>query len=282
MGNSTNLSILHRLGRRPLAAVNISPPALFRVVEKFSPTLLIDEGDRFLKGDEENIGLLDSGHYRPLANVLRCVGEKMEVRQFTTWCPKAVGAIGALPGTLQDRSIIISMQSKSAEEQVERLCADREDEAFSTLRRKLARWAADNAETLKDIDVDAPRELDDRSADNWRVLLAVAHVAGGDWPWKVREAAVALTADREEQDIGTQLLVDLIFIFGKEECDFLPTADKDRSEHVRFGRRVWLRTLCGMGLFFVLSRQLLDSYSPDGLIAGAAFRVAKISGSRLY
>jgi putative DNA primase/helicase len=224
-GKSTSLSILHRLVRRPLAAVNISPPALFRAVERFYPSLLIDEGDRFLEGDEENIGLLDSGHFRPLARVLRCVGEKQEVRQFKTWAPKAVGIIGTLPGTLQDRSIIISMQRKSQEEQVERLRADREDEAFGILRRKLARWAADNAEALKDIDVDAPQELDDRAADNWRTLLAIAEVAGGEWPRKGREAALALTADRDEQDLGTQLLADVFLIFKKQNQDLLPTKE---------------------------------------------------------
>jgi asparagine synthetase B (glutamine-hydrolysing) len=45
---------------------------------------------------------------------------------------------------------------------------------------------------------------------------------------------------------------------------------KDRGEHVRFGRRVWLRTLYGMALTFVLSTQLLESYVRDGSLAGAA------------
>jgi asparagine synthase (glutamine-hydrolysing) len=44
---------------------------------------------------------------------------------------------------------------------------------------------------------------------------------------------------------------------------------RDRGEHVRFGRRVWLRTLYGMALTFVLSTQLLESYVRDGSLAGA-------------
>jgi asparagine synthase (glutamine-hydrolysing) len=43
---------------------------------------------------------------------------------------------------------------------------------------------------------------------------------------------------------------------------------EDRGEHVRFGRRVWRRTLCGMALTFVLSTQLLESYARDGTLAG--------------
>jgi asparagine synthase (glutamine-hydrolysing) len=43
---------------------------------------------------------------------------------------------------------------------------------------------------------------------------------------------------------------------------------KDRGEHVRFGRRVWRRTLYGMALTLVLSTQLLESYVRDGTVAG--------------
>ena len=55
--------------------------------------------------------------------------------------------------------------------------------------------------------------------------MAVAHAVGGDWPKNIREAAIALTADRDEQDAGTQLLADLVEIFADRNQDILPSAD---------------------------------------------------------
>jgi asparagine synthase (glutamine-hydrolysing) len=55
---------------------------------------------------------------------------------------------------------------------------------------------------------------------------------------------------------------------------------RDRGEHVRFGRRVWLRTLHGMALTFVLSTQLLESYVRDGsLRAGSPAGARRESSS---
>ena len=47
-GKTTLLSVLSELVSRPVVASNISPPALFRVIEEAQPTLLIDEADTFL------------------------------------------------------------------------------------------------------------------------------------------------------------------------------------------------------------------------------------------
>src|SRR4051812_49994641 len=42
-------------------------------------------------------------------------------RSFSTWCPKAIAAIGRLPETLADRCIVITMQRKRPGEKCERL-----------------------------------------------------------------------------------------------------------------------------------------------------------------
>jgi hypothetical protein len=48
-GKSTLLNVLSALVNRPLLSSNISPPALFRVIEELQPTLLIDEADSRLR-----------------------------------------------------------------------------------------------------------------------------------------------------------------------------------------------------------------------------------------
>jgi hypothetical protein len=56
-GKTTLLTLLSQLVCRPEIAANISPPAFFRVIAETQPTLLIDEGDTFLKRHGELRGI---------------------------------------------------------------------------------------------------------------------------------------------------------------------------------------------------------------------------------
>ena len=66
-GKTTLLSVLSQLVNRPVVAANISSSAFFRVIEEVRPTLLIDEADTFLQGNEELRGILNSGYTRQTA-----------------------------------------------------------------------------------------------------------------------------------------------------------------------------------------------------------------------
>lgn len=188
-GKSTLLDVLKALVRRALGASNITAAALFRIVEMMAPTLLIDEADTFLAEREELRGIINAGHTRSSAVVVRTVGDDHEPRVFGTFCPKAIAAIGELPGTIDDRAISIRMQRRAPGEHVERLRRDRIEAELEPLRRKAARWAQDNAAGVRDADPDVPTTLHDRAADNWRVLLAIGDAARGRWPTTARKAA---------------------------------------------------------------------------------------------
>src|SRR6476620_7983113 len=56
-GKTTLLGILSKLVHQPIIASNISPSAFFRVIEEMRPTLLIDEADTFLQGNDELRGI---------------------------------------------------------------------------------------------------------------------------------------------------------------------------------------------------------------------------------
>lgn len=73
-GKSQLLSLLRRLVYRALAASNISPAALFRAVDAWKPTLLVDEADAFMRENEELRGIINAGHTRDSAYVVRVVG----------------------------------------------------------------------------------------------------------------------------------------------------------------------------------------------------------------
>ena len=237
-GKTTTLTLIHALVPKPLTASNITPSALFRAVELFAPTLLIDEADSFLRSREELRGILNSGHTRSAAFVIRTAGDDHEPRRFRTWAPKAVALIGRLPSTLQDRAIVLPMRRKMPGESVERLRLDRLDALTDPLRRKAARWVTDHAEALRTSDPEIPRGLHDRAADNWRPLLALADLARGSWPDKARHAARILSTGDLAGDAssGVALLTDLREIFESTGLERIFTEDILRDLHLREDR----------------------------------------------
>ena len=219
-GKTTVMIILSYLTPRAELASNISPSALFRYVEEIRPTLLIDEADSFVKDNEELRGILNSGHTKAAAYVIRNVeinGEHRP-RRFSTWAPKAIATIRELADTLEDRAAVLTLQRKPRSAKVERL-RKRDNAEFAVLRQKAARWAADNFAKLADPDPQIPDALNDRAADNWRPLLAIADLAGGDWPNRAREAACILCGDGHDAVSANELLAaDIRKAFeGKEE-----------------------------------------------------------------
>lgn len=208
-GKTTLLTILGRLVWRPLPTNNITPAALFRTTEKFSPTLLIDEADTFLGQSDELRGIVNCGHTKENAFVIRTVGKKYKPKKFTTWAPKAIALIGKLPDTIGDRSIEIRLERKKSGELVKRLRLGG-GEAFLEIRRKLVRWTLDSADQIVAAEPELPTRLDDRATDNWEPLLAIAEQAAGDWPSQAAQAAQALTGhERDENSVEVLLLADI-------------------------------------------------------------------------
>ncbi|MBN1443107.1 MAG: DUF3631 domain-containing protein [Planctomycetes bacterium] len=227
-GKTRTLELLQAAVHRPLSASNISCAAVYRSVERYRPTLLIDEADTFLRRGDELRGVLNSGHNRAAAFVMRIGGDDHEPRIFSTWSPVAIALIGRLPSTLDDRSIEIVMQRRLAGERVARRRSGDLRDRLADARRRCVRWAADAIDDLRRIDPREPPELDDRAADNWRPLLAVADRAGGPWPERARAAALILSARRTEADDGSlslMLLADLRDLFHRRTADRLRTEE---------------------------------------------------------
>jgi hypothetical protein len=211
-GKSSLLIVLGALVPRGLLAASITPAGVFRTIEKFHPTLLIDEADTFLGDNPELRGVLNAGHTRKTAIIIRPVGDDHEPRIFSSWCAKAVALIGKLPPTLADRSIEVAMRRRMPHELVDQLRQDMIDAECADLQRQAARWALDHLDALKRADPPVPAGLSDRAADCWRPLLAIADAIGGEWPRKARDAATAL-AGTTDPDIGAELLTDIRTIF---------------------------------------------------------------------
>ncbi len=83
-----------------------------------------------------------------------------------------------------------------------------------------------------------PRELNDRAADNWRPLFAIADVAGDDWPQTVHMAALALVDRDDEGSAAIILLGDIRDFFEITMVDRTKTEDVLQHLH-QIDERPW-------------------------------------------
>ena len=207
-GKTTLLEVLRQLANNALAASNISPPALFRVIQESQPTLLIDEADTFLQGRDELAGILNAGYRRDNAFVVRVADRKKgtsELARYSCWCPKVMAAIGRLPDTLADRCIVITMQRKMPGETRERL----RSLDVTEYRQRCADFVREHSDAIAQARPDIPAALNDRAADIWEPLLAIADLAGGGWPRLARQAAQKLSAYEDDITLVGYFLKDL-------------------------------------------------------------------------
>jgi len=213
-GKTTMLDLLFALVMSGLSTCNITPAAVFRTIDKYRPCLLIDEADTFLKENDDMRGLLNSGHRKVNAQVIRTAGDQHEPTVFRTWAPKAIALIGELYDTLRDRSIVVSMRRKLRTEVVSKVPLSLYEDCLD-LRRKLARWSEDNAEVLRKLTPTIPQTGNDRQDDNWTPLFTIAQQCGKGWPESVKKALLAVLADSgdDEDTLNIRLLKDIETIF---------------------------------------------------------------------
>jgi putative DNA primase/helicase len=225
-GKSTVLSIIGKLAKRPLTASNISASAVYRTIDKYIPTLIIDEADTFFGENEELCGVIDSGHTRDEAFVIRTVAfrDDFEPRRFSTWGFKAIAGIGKRAGQIEDRAITVQLERKLASQKVERLRHEPKG-FFEIMTHKLARFSADKAAAIERSRPELPEALDDRQQDNWEMLLAIADTAEGKWPQEARAAALSSSEQEVSASLGEELLADIRVVL--TEKGYLPRKDKN-------------------------------------------------------
>jgi hypothetical protein len=227
-GKSLVLDCLELLVPNPFRAVIPSEAVVYTILaQRPRPTMLLDEADAIFgpRSAEKYEGLraiLNSGNRRgtPVPRVSMTHGRKVE--WFDVFGPKAIAGIGNLPSTVADRSIPIRMKRRTLAEPI------------AKFRRRIAATEAEAIVCAWPVTfvtlVTVPGELDDRAADSWEPLLAVADAAGGSWPSRGRLAAVALSSEEDSTvSVGMRLLADIHEAFGDE--DHLPTAELLRRLH---------------------------------------------------
>jgi hypothetical protein len=223
-GKSRTLEVLEALVYRPWMTGRVTSAVLARKVDAEHPVLLLDESDAAFNGDETYAealrGLLNSGfHVSGKASCCVGQGSNMTYRDFSTFGLKAIAGIGQrLPSTVISRSIPIALKRRS---RAERIAKWRRRDGWAqadTLRAGLTNTLRAATEALRCARPAFPEGLSDRCEDVLEPLISIADHAGGDWPQRAREAAVALmghtarTGQETDQHFSLELLADIQII----------------------------------------------------------------------
>jgi Protein of unknown function (DUF3631) len=230
-GKTRASELIGLVSARPLSTVGISAAALYRVVEKEKPTLIIDEAESLRVRSERSTALreiLNAG-YRKGQRVIRCGPSERNFKPegFDTYGPKVLVLIRDLPDTLADRCIPIKM-TRRTHEAIERFRFGRVQLETAPLRRQLARWAKRNREAVarRFAASDVPF-LVDREAELWLPLFVVCDLAAPhrrpDLETVARSLAESKSAE-EPADFGIKVLADIRQVFDDRAADRLATS----------------------------------------------------------
>jgi hypothetical protein len=232
-GKTTLLEVLAQLLRgHAINAVSVSPSVVYRLREKVGPVaLLLDETDNGLAKRQDDsardlLSIVNAG-YRRSATVYRTEGRSFEPRAFKAFGPAVIAGIGYLEPTTESRCIPIALPRKPRGS-LERFIGFLVEPAATAIADQLEAWATPEViDELRSHRPDYPAELRDRHVEVWWNLFSIAAMAGGAWPDRAREAALALhvgTEDESTLSTGVLLLSHIRRAFDEDEADRLPTA----------------------------------------------------------
>ena len=228
-GKTRLAEVLELLCAEPLRASNLSEAVLFRLVEKMSPTLIIDEAETLRDKKSERaqaiVGLLNAGH-RKGASSYRCVGPGHEVKSFRVFCPKMIIAIKNVPETVRDRSIAVQMQRKKRSDVVGRFIFNQVKRPGQELKERIAKVVSVCTDDIEDVyKTYQPEFLADREAENWTPSFCLSSVLAPRRLGELTETAIAFSKGKAAFDaddsLGMRLLSDIQVILGNGEPDTL-------------------------------------------------------------
>jgi putative DNA primase/helicase len=199
-GKTTACDVVKFLSPRGHSGTELTAASIYRFVDRVRPTLIIDDADTLFKRKPDLVTIVNAAWTR--GTKIPRQGSGGLTYWFDPFSPKVIAGVKlALLRTTMTRTISVKIVPKLPEEKVEDF-DHVDDDTFLTLRRKLTRWAADNVEALKGARPVLPPGFTNRLRMNWLLQLAIADLAGGDWPKLARRAAIRLARERREPSVG--------------------------------------------------------------------------------
>lgn len=223
-GKSRLLEVLRGLVLGAWYVVRPSEAVLFRKLAS-GAVLFLDEYDTIFstaaKDSTEGIRATLNAGFERGAVVSRCEDHGKELIDFPVFAPKVLAGIGDPPDTVRDRGFVLALRRARRSETRERFRRRKAVPVAEELRRRIEAWAETpgTIATLKRAEPALPDALNDRAQDAAEPLLALADLAGGEWPARARAALVALAGEAEEDEVedasGVALLRDLVVVFDR-------------------------------------------------------------------
>lgn len=183
-GKTRLLEILEMLCFNAALLTSVTDSYVFRSVEVDRTTFLIDEADQLKQQSKEGINerleILRSG-YRRSGSVGRIEGEERQRVDFSTYSMKAIANVSGLEDALEDRTIAVAVERKPDHVKVEKLVRRRIQSEIQVLRNRLYCFGLTHGPQIAGAyDEIAVEGVDDREAEIWAGVIAVAHVAAAE------------------------------------------------------------------------------------------------------
>lgn len=232
-GKSTLLGLFERVVNKPMAFNNITQAVLYRVMEQFKPTLLIDEIDTSLKDKNELLGIVNAGYSRHASNVPRMNQDKGGiVEKFDVFGAKVFSGIGEMKGTFASRAIRFELRRKTNSDKVKRFNKRTlPHETTNQLQRKVKRWAVDNRQAVQAVQTPL-LQINDRDFDNWEILLQIATVLGVYD--KALQACLTICNRKDEPSLNEMLLSDIREVFTTERISSVDLLERLKADSEKY------------------------------------------------
>ncbi len=262
-GKSRAMEVTELLVPHPVLTVNATPAYIFRKIsaDEELPTLLIDEADAIFNarrgdGNEDIRGLLNSG-YRKGATAGRAVmrGKEVFTEEFPSFCAVALAGLNDLPETLMTRAVVIPMKRRRKNQSVEPFRRRLNGQEAEAIKQHLEELAKTIRPQVREAWPELPPGIQDRHADKWEPLIAIADALGGDWPEIARATGLSFVEESQAtpESVGVRLLADIRAVIGSEDR----IASQDILDRLRGLDESEWATYKGLGLDTrELSRQL--------------------------
>ena len=212
-GKTRVLELLEGTAKNPLSVFNASSAALIRTIDKGDRAILFDEIDSIYAkatGTEDITAVVNAGYKRG-ATVPRCVGQGMdiEVVELRAFAPIALaGLYTQVPDAVRSRSVHFRMAKRRPTEHISPFKKRVYEKETQSVRDFFLAWAEPAVELLDGEYPELPAGIEDRDAEVWEPLVAVADLVGGAWPKRAREAAEAFVFGRrpDAPTLGVEML----------------------------------------------------------------------------
>ncbi|SDM90943.1 Protein of unknown function [Lentzea albidocapillata subsp. violacea] len=233
-GKTRVLEIAQHLTREAEMTAGGSAAALVRMVAAGPITILMDEVDAVFgvggTGNEDVRQMLNLG-YKRSAKIPKAKGDPatgFTVDRLPIFAPAALaGLVGRMPDTITTRAITIHLRKRRHDERVEPYRESKVVRQAEPVRDALSTWATSIGERLVEAEPEMPHGVDDRPAEVWEPLLAIADLAGGHWPATARAACTHFVnaSKKGASSLGVRLLADLRTLFMETGTDRMHTTE---------------------------------------------------------